>query len=275
MTYPSTDTYPGLLDIPPVAYTVTVADMLPPKRTDGEAFHTAVLEEAATATGPWGDIDVFTLSPLDSDPSQPRRRTFTTERAQLSDGYYRVKWVDADGDESPPSDPIRTPRPWEPTPDDVAALLRARLRTAGGQVPESFTTDTSPTEEQVFRYIAMQAPLVMIDVGDLSDDALKCATAQDVRDAVRTLIAQRAAAAIELAYWPDSVVNSGPAAGDYWSQVVEIDQPRVVAAARECRLGEIEPGDEQQAATSPSYQFDVYGGETLADRFVKPMNRRW
>jgi hypothetical protein len=162
-----------------------------------------------------------------------------------------------------------------PSLEDVSALLHARLRERGGAVPDTFTTSTEPTAGQVLRIIGQEASMVLIDTGSLAPDKLVCAEASTILDAVRALIAKRVAAVLELSYWPDSVVNSGPAAGDYWSQVVEVDQPRVVAAARECRLGEVEPGDEQQAATSPSYQFDVYGGETFADRFVKPMNRRW
>jgi hypothetical protein len=127
-----------------------------------------------------------------------------------------------------------------PSLEDVSALLHARLRERGGAVPDTFTTSTEPTAGQVLRIIGQEASMVLIDTGSLAPDKLVCAEASTILDAVRTLIAKR-----------------------------------VAAAARECRLGEVEPGDEQQAATSPSYQFDVYGGETFADRFVKPMNRRW
>jgi hypothetical protein len=257
------------------AYSVTLADLIPPQRGDGVPWTQVEVQESPAEAGPWNAIDTQALSPLDADPEDPQRRTVTTDLATLADGWYRVRWLDQAGATTQTSDPVTRPAEWVPTPDDVAALVRTRIRRPGGSAPTSFTDDTLPTEADVLSMISMQASLVMIDVGDLSDSSLICAQADDVRSAVRTLITQRTAAAIELAYWPDSVVNSGPAAADYWTQLVDVDQPKVVAAARECRLGEVEPGEEQEAATSPSYQFDVYGGETFADRFVKPMNRRW
>lgn len=144
-----------------------------------------------------------------------------------------------------------------PAVADVAALLHARLREAGGNVPTSFTATTSPTATQVETFIAQEASMVLVDTGSLDASVLICSAADNVRQAVKTLIAKRAAGAIELSYWPDSVVNSGPSAADYWQQIVSVDQPAVVAAARECRLGDVVPGEEQQQATAPAYRFDT------------------
>lgn len=58
---------------------------------------TVRIEEAASSAGPWTQIDEFALDPVDSDPTQPQSRSFTTTQATLPDGWYQVTFLDAAG----------------------------------------------------------------------------------------------------------------------------------------------------------------------------------
>lgn len=167
-----------------------------------------------------------------------------------------------------------------PTLADVSAILHARLRARGGADVVVFGPTTNPTGDVVETLIAQQAPMVLMDVGDTSDTGLPCASADVVRAAIRTLIAQRVAAVIELSYWPEEVATT-QTAEDFWRQIVEIDQPRVVQAARECRLGEVVPGDEGESL-QPVYNFRGVGepvstGENSAVVYppLDPITRPW
>jgi hypothetical protein len=78
----------------------------PPERYDDEPFTTIRLEEAAGREGPWAEIDVFSLEPVDDDPASPTARSFTTVEAVEDPGWYRIVWEDADANTFT-SDPLR------------------------------------------------------------------------------------------------------------------------------------------------------------------------
>jgi hypothetical protein len=88
-----------------MSYTRTFEDFTPPRRYDGSAFTSALIRESATQTGTYTTIDTIALSPVDSDPSAPASRNFTTTDATLADGWYIIRWVDAGGSTFD-SDPI-------------------------------------------------------------------------------------------------------------------------------------------------------------------------
>lgn len=179
-----------------------------------------------------------------------------------------------------------TERVYLPDLHDIAALLHTRLRARGGSVPATFDTTTSPTAEQVLRLIDLEAPMVLMDTGSLEDADLPCSAAnrQTVRAAVRTIIAKRVAAQVELSFWTEEVVASGRTAEEWFNYIVNVDQPRVVQAAAECRAGEVEP-DSEGAALKPEWTFNeevlpatvrgANGQWTDTFRISHPMNREW
>jgi phage gp36-like protein len=65
----------------------------------------ARIEESAADAGPWTSLGTQNLSPVDTDPENPRSRNFTVENATLAQGWYRVVFLDASGDTAT-SDPV-------------------------------------------------------------------------------------------------------------------------------------------------------------------------
>lgn len=93
-----------------MAQVITFEGFQPIPRYDGTAFTQARIEEATTATGSWSAIETISLSPVDSDPSDPAVRNLTTDSASDTAGlWYRIIFIDASGDESAPTDPISNP----------------------------------------------------------------------------------------------------------------------------------------------------------------------
>lgn len=141
---------------------------------------------------------------------------------------------------------------WIPIVDDIAAVLHARLVEAGGARAVTFTDDTQPTATQVETLIAQQSALVLVDTGPL--DALACASSANILAAARALIAQRVALIVELSYWPEDVGDERNAS-QAWNLLVERDQPKVVAAARECRAASNADDDDAGPAMRPRGSF--------------------
>lgn len=113
-----------------MAQVITFEDYTPPARFDSLPWTQVRIEEAATATGTWATIDTINLSPLDTDPSDPAVRSFTTENASdTPDLWYRVVFLDAASDESQPSTPIQnsasTVAPYA-TVSELARILKIR-----------------------------------------------------------------------------------------------------------------------------------------------------
>lgn len=77
---------------------VTLENVTPPPRYDGEKYTSARIEESSSYEGPWSVIDTPTFT-ADPDPARPSTRNFTTDQATLERGYYRVVFTDTTGDE--------------------------------------------------------------------------------------------------------------------------------------------------------------------------------
>lgn len=84
---------------------LTLTGLTPPARFDDLAWTGARLEQADTETGSYTLLETFTLDPVDDDPEQPDTRNFTSELATVAK-WYRIVWVDEDGDQSPPEPPV-------------------------------------------------------------------------------------------------------------------------------------------------------------------------
>lgn len=111
---------------------VTFRDYVPPARYDEPtpiAWTEARIEEGESVTGPWVELETITLDPVDADPTDPAVRNFTTELASDTAGlWYRVVFVDADGDEAQPTQAIQNTATFSTyaTVDELARLLKIR-----------------------------------------------------------------------------------------------------------------------------------------------------
>lgn len=105
-------------------------DYRPSPRFDGKTWTQVQIEEGDTLTGPWAVIDTITISPVDADPTNPAVRSFTTENASDDDGlWYRLVFLDADGDALQPTFPVQNSagRPPYATVEELATLLRVKV----------------------------------------------------------------------------------------------------------------------------------------------------
>jgi len=80
-----------------MSFTRTFENYTPPQRYDGLPFTSALIREAASATGPYTTIATIALSPVDANPAAPASRNFTTALAVIAVGWYIIRWVDASG----------------------------------------------------------------------------------------------------------------------------------------------------------------------------------
>jgi hypothetical protein len=86
---------------------VTFERFKPPRRYDSLPFTEARIEEADAEDGTFAQIDVYTLTPTDPDPSDPAYRSFTTELGTDDELWYRIVFADASGDTSEPTIPLQ------------------------------------------------------------------------------------------------------------------------------------------------------------------------
>jgi hypothetical protein len=86
---------------------VSFDDYTPVARYDSVPWASATIEEATAIDGAWTPIDTVTLTPADPDPAHPVSRSFTTGLGTAADLWYRVKFVDGNGDESLPTIPLQ------------------------------------------------------------------------------------------------------------------------------------------------------------------------
>jgi hypothetical protein len=117
----------------------------PPARFDDLAWQEVRIEEAPVPSGPWTLIDTLTLDPVDDDPADPQARNLTTEQASDEpDLWYRLVFVDADGDTSLATSPLQNS---EPSVDGRALCTAEDLR---AYLPEFFAdVDDGPLNESI------------------------------------------------------------------------------------------------------------------------------
>jgi len=90
-----------------MAEVVTFVGYQPPQRYDGHPWTQVRVEEAADQTGSYTALETIALTPVDTDPTQPATRSFTTELGTALDYWYRVVFLDATGDVSQPTTPVQ------------------------------------------------------------------------------------------------------------------------------------------------------------------------
>lgn len=85
---------------------ITFSGFVPPPRFDALAWTEVRIEEGPTEAGPWTQIDVIALLPVDADPADPASRSFTTELASDGELWYRIIFADLSGDVTLPTAPL-------------------------------------------------------------------------------------------------------------------------------------------------------------------------
>lgn len=122
-----------------MAQVITFEGYRPSPRFDSIPWTEARVEEATTEDGPWTQIDVFALSPVDSDPEHPASRSFTTELASdTPDLWYRIVFADGTGDVLQPTTPVQNAGADATFPsasayadvDELARILKIRAPSA-------------------------------------------------------------------------------------------------------------------------------------------------
>lgn len=117
---------------------VSFEEQTPPARHDDVAWSEVRVQEAPAFGGPWTQIEVLELDPVDDDPSDPQERSFTsTEAGDIVGLWYRAVWADADGNVSAPTDPFQE----NPDFDEwnlylTAEELKASLAITGTEVAD-------------------------------------------------------------------------------------------------------------------------------------------
>jgi len=90
-----------------MAEVISFVNFRPPARYDQFPWTTLDIDESADGLDPWTQIDTITLTPVDTDPIHPQLRNFTTEHGTALNYWYRITFLDATGDTSPPTVPIQ------------------------------------------------------------------------------------------------------------------------------------------------------------------------
>lgn len=213
---------------------VTFINYTPPPRADLLPWTAVRIEEAPASTGPWTPLETVTLSPVDTDPLQPRSRTVTTELATLPTGWYRLAFIDASGDEATATPPVQNLPTGDasqaqitPALDAVGALLHARTA-AGGSELGTFTVDTNPTGDQV-------TALITMSVGDLVarvDVAIPAGYAEEAK----RLVALQTASLVEASYFPGELDTDRSAYRQYQAMYLNGVESLIAAINRPTAL---------------------------------------
>jgi hypothetical protein len=143
--------------------------------------------------------------------------------------------------------PVDIPPLEKPTPDDVATILRARTKDLTGTELGTFTADTRPTDTEVARIIDLAYAEVTGRCGLYIGSS--CAAG------AKSLVVIRAAAWIELSYFPEQVRSDRSV---YAELVAQFDPG--VQAVMDCVAGNVpDPGDADSNATFRFGVLDVHG----------------
>lgn len=145
----------------------TLTGITPPARFDDLAWVSGRIEESSTETGSYTLLELIDLDPVDDDPSQPASRSFTSELATVSK-WYRVVFVDEDGDLSEPSAPIQ----------NVAEIVVAYGTTAELAANLNIRTPTTAQTTSLERVLLAAAGEIRSEIGrsDLAGWELSLAT---------------------------------------------------------------------------------------------------
>lgn len=192
-----------------MSYTHSFVGYTPPVRYDDDPWTSVRIEESTTEAGSYATIDTLALSPVDTDPSQPASRNFTTDNAANEQAWFRLVFLDAGGQLAPASDPVFSPAPnpipWAPTVAQVAAIVADHTYRNEGTVGEAnnivanFTSETSPTASQV-------APLIDQAVTETAPH-VNVGPSEAVSSLATLAAARRAAMLVLFSYFSESLAE--------------------------------------------------------------------
>jgi hypothetical protein len=202
----------------------TLLGARPPARSDGKPWNRVHIEHSEAEDGPWVEDGVQTLSPVDSDPTSPAKRDLTFS-SSLAEGYFRLTFLDADNNESTPTDPVfddGSGVDWRASSGDVATILRARTQDMGTE-SGAFSDTTRPTKGQVQVLIGQAVNEIAARLGtdELPSD--------DLRAYARELVAIRGAMGVELSYFPEQT-NTDQSAYEHLRELFEAGLKALIEA---------------------------------------------
>jgi hypothetical protein len=231
-----------------MSFVVTLSDYTPPARADKTSYTSVRIEEAAGVAGPFTVIDTIARA-ADVDPEYPATRDFTTAKATLSEGFYRVTYVDQSGGTSTPSEVVQNASKLaggsRPSIAEVASLLRARTKAIGGKEVGTFNTQTRPTADEVDNLIDEGIDEVLGKV-----KVPEPGTAYEGR--VRGAIALYAAILIELSYFPEQVGSAKSPVASY----EKLYEKRIKSLIAESITGEVDgEGGASSEPADPAWTF--------------------
>lgn len=214
------------------------------------------VEEATTEEGPWNTVETQLLDPFPTDPTVATVYNITFSSVN-SVAWYRLVFIDQNGDESVPTAPVlddgtpHTEYPWLPTVAEVALHVRARTRTRGGQQVGTFTVDTIPTDLEVRNLIVQAAERIFGRLGNVPANLTATAS---------SAAAVLAAMLIELSYFPEQI-NSDRSSYRELKKLFDEDMKTLIEASGG---GGSSAVDEQialeaaQQGQSPYFYFDGF-----------------
>lgn len=133
---------------------ISFENYVPAARFDSVPWTEVRIEEGAAFEGPFTQIDVIPISPVDADPSDPAARSFTTDQASDTVGlWYRLIFADASGDSLAPLFPIQNAvtRPYYATADELALLLKVKVDQRRTQLERVLASAAAEIDAEVGR----------------------------------------------------------------------------------------------------------------------------
>lgn len=229
-----------------------------PVRGDAEVWTQVRVEESVDKVA-FTTAATMVLVPPETDPALPvPDRTITFESLDASI-WFRLVWIDVDGDVSPPTDWVSDDSyvadpEWMPTPEEVAPLVRARLKNTGGAEVATFTDSgtTRPSRSQVLELIRQAVGDVQARVG----------TVPPILESIAKYIAALGTAMlIELSFFPEQVAQ-GRSPYDQYEKMYDKRIAALIEAAEEiAATGDILPGTTEDGETlqsnMPVFAFDT------------------
>lgn len=149
---------------------------------------------------------------------------------------------------------------YTPTVADVGALVRARTRNDQGQELGTFDPTTRPTDTEAASLIQDAVNEAYPVLGENIPDDPTPGPGGDpnaLRTAAKRIVALRAAALVELSYFPEQV-GRGVSPYQQYMDSFEKGLSRLQTAIAEVEAGDV-PG-EDAGSTLPSYDFPVDAG---------------
>lgn len=145
-----------------MANVLTFTNIVPPARTDGVAWTSIQILFATEQHGEYALIDTKSISPLDSNPSNPLARSFSTSEAPSSEGWVRLTFVDNDSNMQSLDEIFMQPT----TPSEIAALVQSMMPTSYDALCKSDTYGESLIMLRIKSAKYEKLPLALADADE-------------------------------------------------------------------------------------------------------------